>query len=562
MTTTGATLFLDALEQYGVTHLFGNPGTTELPIMDAISDSDVDYVLALHEDVAVGMASGYAKTRRWHAFDAPDVTPLGVVNLHVAPGLAHGLGNLFDSGPIGSGAPILVTAGAHATAHQHREPNLHGDLVRMADQFTKWSAEVKDIDALPTMLRRAARVALSPPTGPVFLALPFDVTTAETDAEPERLGSIPGAGDGDPSQIDRAVDAVADADDVAMIVGDGLARAGPKAVESAIRFAERAGTRVHGEFRSTEVAFASDHEQWAGRLPDERETSSSMMDAEALVLAGTISNVPTNPPDVPEGVPPGTTSIHVSDDAREIGKNYVADIGILGDAGRILSRLADRVVERVSDDERERRLDDVRVAKRRWGVETTEAEADSERPYASNAQLADAIASTAPDARIVAEATTSTGTLRRRSNFEPGQFFSTRGGGLGYGLPAAVGTAIAEGEHSDSRDVVGFIGDGAHLFYPNTLYTAVRYDVDLTVVVADNRNYRILKDNMLSLFGGEEDDYDFVGMDFEPPVDIATNAETYGASGRVIDDPEAIEGAISDAFVESGPTLLDVLIHD
>jgi len=202
MSHTGAQLFVDALESHGVTHLFGNPGTTELPIMNVIGDSGIEYVLAVHEDVAVGMAAGYAKTRRWHAFesDDPTVTPLGVVNLHVAPGTAHGLGNLFDASAIGTAAPILVTAGAQATDHQHREPNLHGDLVEMTDQFTKWSAEVKDVEALPTMLRRAARTAMSPPAGPVFLSLPFDVTTAETDATPERLGTIPDAGDRAPGR--------------------------------------------------------------------------------------------------------------------------------------------------------------------------------------------------------------------------------------------------------------------------------------------------------------------------------------------------------------------------
>ena len=559
MATTGAALFTDALEQYGVTHLFGNPGTTELPIMKELADSDLEYVLALHEDVAVGMAAGYAKTRQWHAFEDPDVLPLGVVNLHVAPGLAHGLGNIFDSGPIGSGAPILVTAGAHSTDHQHREPNLHGDLVSMADQFTKWSAEVKSVEALPTMLRRAARVALTPPTGPVFLALPFDVTTAETDAEPERLGSIPESGDGDPAQVDRAVDAVADAGETVVVVGDGLARAGREAVDAAVRFAESAGARVHGEFRSSEPAFPTDHDLWAGGLPDDRAESTALMDADALVFVGTISNVPTNPPDVPEGISPETTSIHVSENAWEVGKNYVADVAVIGHPGRVMAQFADAVSERVSDEERDRRYD--RVTR----FERPEAGNDEERsadPRASKARLADAVVTAAPDARVFAESTTSVGALRARADFEPGQFFDFRGGGLGYGLSAALGSALAESERPNPREVLGFVGDGAYLYYPNALYSAARYDLDVTVVVADNRNYRILKDNMLSLFGGEEDDYEFVGMDFDPPVDIPGNAETLGASGRLVEDPDDIDGAIEEAMAESGPTVLDVLVHD
>lgn len=563
MPATGAEFFVRALEQYGVRYLFGNPGTTELPIMSVLGDSDRDleYVLALHEDVAVGMAAGFAKTRQWHALDDPSITPVGVVNLHVAPGLAHGLGNMFDSGHIGTGAPIVVTAGAHATDHQHREPNLHADLVQMADQFTKWSGEVKHVDALPSMLRRAIRVALTPPTGPVFLALPFDVMTAETDADPERLGSIPTAGKGDEADIEQAADAIVNANEVVMVVGDSLARAGPTAVSAAIEFAEAAGARVHGEFRSSEIAFPSNHEQWAGGLPDDREEATALMAADTLILAGTISNVPTNPPDVPTDIPPTTTSIHFSDIAWEIGKNYVADIGILGNPGTIFNQLTHRIEDRVSESDRDDRLEGVHEIRDRR-ITSPQPNGDPDDPRASNAQLAEAIATAAPNARVVAEATTSSGALQSRLDFEPGQFFNFRGGGLGYGLPASVGTALAEGEQDDPRDVIGFIGDGAYLYYPNTLYTAARYNIDLTVVVPDNRNYRILKNNMLALFGGDEDDYEFVGMDFEPPVDIPANAMSHGATGRVVADPNEITAAVEDAVGSTDPTVLDVLIHD
>ncbi|MFB6192556.1 MAG: thiamine pyrophosphate-binding protein [Haloarculaceae archaeon] len=567
MSHTGADLFVEALSEYGITHLFGNPGTTELPIMKAVGDGDVEYVLALHEDVAVGMASGYAKTLRWHAYEDGEAAalPVGVVNLHVAPGVAHGLGNMFDSGHIGTGAPIVVTAGAHGGDHQHREPNLHADLVAMTDQFTKWSAEVKDVAAMPTMLRRAVRVAATPPTGPVFLALPFDVVTAETDATPERLGSIPDAGDADPGAVADAADVVVEADDVVMIVGDLLARAGPRAVAAAVEFAEASGARVHGEFRGSEVAFPTDHAAWGGGLPDDRERATELMAADALVLAGTVSNVPTNPFDVPEGLPAGTTSVHVSNSARELGKNYVADVAALGDPGRILRRLAERISGRISDAERARRVE-ARMAP----VPDDDSPAGSAdggddgdgRPGASKAQLADAVVAAAPDARVVAESTTSVGALRARRDFAPGHFFNFRGGGLGYGLPAALGTALAEGTRDEPTEVIGFVGDGAYLYYDNAIYTAARYGIDLTVVVCDNRNYRILKDNTIAIFGGDDDDHEYVGMDFDPHVDIPKSAESHGAASRQVTDPDAIRPAVADALEEDGPTVLDVLIHD
>lgn len=123
--------------------------------------------------------------------------------------------------------PIVVTAGNRGTDLRHEEPILTGDLVKMTGQFTKWSAEVLDVSALPSMLRRAFRVAATPPTGPVFLALPYDVPTAETEAAPESIGEIPTAGRGDARQIERAADLLADADNPAMVLGDGVARPEP-----------------------------------------------------------------------------------------------------------------------------------------------------------------------------------------------------------------------------------------------------------------------------------------------------------------------------------------------
>ena len=184
---TGGELFVSTLAQYGVTYVFGNPGTTELPVVHALADSDIEYVLGLHEDIAVGMASGYASTRRYHAHGQHrgadgnrEVLPLGVANLHLAPGLAHGLGNLYAAAV--AGAPVLVTAGNHSRDFRHEEPILSGDLVGMVEGFTKWADEVRSVETLPTMVRRAVRTALTPPTGPVFLALPLDEMLAPTSA--------------------------------------------------------------------------------------------------------------------------------------------------------------------------------------------------------------------------------------------------------------------------------------------------------------------------------------------------------------------------------------------
>lgn len=560
MPSNGAELFTDSLEEYGVTHIFGNPGTTELPIMNAIGDSNLEYVLGLHEDVAVGMAAGYAKTRMYHSAADPDILPVGVVNLHVAPGVAHGIGNIFDSSLIGTGAPIVVTAGAHPFDHQVREPNLGGNLVQMTKQFTKWSAQADSIDSLPLMIRRAFRVALTPPTGPVFLGLPLDVMTAETSDSPARLGSIPSVGEGDRAEIDRATEVLVNAEEPVMVVGDLTGRSGPQAVSAAREFAEAAGVRVHGELKSSEVNFPMSHGQWFGRLPRDQEQVVEYLDTDVVVFSGVVSNTTTNPQNF-DFISSDTEIIHISESPWEIGKNYNADVSVIGDSGQVLSRLASALEEELSDavrDQRLSRIDEVRDAVSDAGGVAS----DPDDPRASDAELAVAMYEAAPDARIVAEAPTSAGAVKDAYDFEIGQYYSNRGGGLGYGLPAAVGSAVAEQQVDDPRSVIGLIGDGSYLYYPQTLYSAARYSVDITIVVPDNRNYRILKDNTLRLFGGEESDYEFIGMDFEPPVDIPTNAKSHGAAGELVDDPSVIKDAVARAVAADGPVVLDVLTHD
>jgi benzoylformate decarboxylase len=558
---TGADLFADALEQYGVSHVFGNPGTTELPVMKALGDSDLEYVLGLHEDVAVGMAAGYASTRRYHSHRDDAVTPVGVVNLHVAPGLAHGLGNLYGASV--AGAPLVVTAGNHSTDFRHEEPILSGDLVEMADEFAKWSDEVRDVSALPTMLRRAFRVALTPPTGPVFLALPLDVMMTETDATPARLGEIPDAGRGDPAQIERAADLLADPEeDVALIVGDGVARSGADAIDAAVEFAEAAGARVHGEILACEVDFPTDHDQWVSYVPPDEDLAATLLGADNLVLVGCSTNTTLTRHERPL-VAEETTCVHVSDDAWQVGKNHPADAAVVGDPGHVLRELAELLGKRVTAADREARLERVETVRNMVEGRTAEmGEDDADDPRASKAELVDAMERAAPDAYVVDEGVTAKNAMLTRWDLEPEQYVSNKGGGLGYGLPASVGAAIAESQTDDPRDVVGFVGDGSYLYYPQTLYSAARNDADLTVVIPDNRNYRILKDNTLDLFGGDEDDYEFVGMDFEPPVDIPANAESHGARGELVEDPDEIESALAAALERDGPDVLDVLVHD
>jgi benzoylformate decarboxylase len=567
MTTayTGADLFVDTLSEYGVEHIFGNPGTTELPVMKALGEreTDTEYVLGLHEDIAVGMASGYASTRRYHSHHDSEINPAGVVNLHITPGLAHGIGNLYAAK--WAGTPLVVTAGNHERDFRHEEPLLTGDLERMVDQFCKYSDEVLSVEALPTMLRRAFRVALTPPTGPVFLGLPVDVMLEETSPDSiEPLGQIPNGGRGDPVQIERASELLVDAERPVLVVGDHVARTGFEAVEAAVGFAEASGTRVHGEILACEVNFPTDHDQWLSFLPPDEDLASMLMDTDTTVFAGCSSNT-TLLRHESELVSNDTTCIHISDDAWQLGKNQPADVAVAGDPGLILTEIAKRLGDRLSEETRKQRIQTVEAMKE--SLESTiqsmgEDETPEGETRASKADLVDAMNSVAPDAYIVDESITAKYPLLTRREMESEGMISNKGGGLGYGLPASVGAAIAEGMRENSRDVIGYIGDGSYLYYPQSLYTAAREDLDLTVVIPDNNNYRILKDNTISMFGGSDEDHQYVGMDFDPPVDLVQNARSHGATAKLVETPIDIEPALQEALDQHGPTVLDVLVHD
>jgi len=554
---TGAELFVDALEQYGVTHLFGNPGTTELPLIRAVADSSLEYVLGLHEDIAVGMAGGYAAIRRYHSHHDPTINPLGVVNLHVAPGLAHGLGNVQNAA--WAGAPLLVTAGNHSTDFQHEEPILSGELVGMVEEYCKLSAEVQDVSALPTMVRRAVRAALTPPTGPVFLSLPMDVMMAETDASPARLGAIPGGGRGDPEGIAAAAAALEDADEPVLVLGDRVARTGPDAISAAVELAEATGAAVYSEMLTCEINFPPDHDQWVSFVSPGEEMARAVFDTDTLVFVGCTTNTPYIPYDEPF-VPSDATVVQVDVDGADVGKNDPADVAVVGDVGDVMSEVAG-VVD-VPASERERRL--AAVPDRREQARDHLYVERKDRPDGSisKAALADALAATAGDAVVINESNTSKYALVTRWDLQPEQFVSNKNGGLGYSLPATVGAAVARSEGGDDRPVVGFIGDGSYLYYPQAMYSAARYDLDLTVVVPDNRNYRILKDGMLDIYGGTDDDYDYVGMDFDPGVDLVANAKSHGAAGVHVVDRDELEPALDDAIGADGPTLVDVMVHN
>ena len=167
---SGKSAFLSLLKDEGVTHLFGNPGTTELPIMDALKEHpDINYFMSMQESLVVYMAEGYSRASG----------KLSACNVHVAPGLGNAMGAIYAAKF--ANTPIIITAGQQEQGHGLTEPLLYDDLVSMARPLVKWATEVTRLEDLPRIVRRAAKIALSHPMGPVFISLPGDILNEETN---------------------------------------------------------------------------------------------------------------------------------------------------------------------------------------------------------------------------------------------------------------------------------------------------------------------------------------------------------------------------------------------
>src|SRR5204862_547073 len=227
-----AAVLMEILRSAGVRYLFGNPGTTELPFLDALPDSGLEYVLGVQEATAVAAADGYAQA----------AGTVGVVNVHVAPGLANGLSILHSAAR--AKTPLLVTAGQQDTRFLMDAPILAADLVRMAEQFTKWAYEIRRAEEAPQALRRALKVALTPPTGPVFLSLPMDLMRGVVEDAGEGPPPVATRTRPEPSAVESAARLLAGARAPLVIAGDGVGRAEIVARTRAAAEAEAARTPI------------------------------------------------------------------------------------------------------------------------------------------------------------------------------------------------------------------------------------------------------------------------------------------------------------------------------
>ncbi len=547
----GKTALLELLKQEGVRVMFGNPGTTELPLMDALAaETELRYVLALQEAPAMAMTDGYAQASG----------SLGVVNLHVAPGLGNALGMLYDAQK--AGAPILVTAGQHEQTFNITEPLLWADLPTIARPFVKWAYEVRRLADLPRAVHRAVKTALAPPTGPVFLSLPSDVMTASGEIELGAPTRIADGVRGDAAAVTRAAEMLARARHPVIIAGDAVPQSG--ALEELVRLAEALGAPVYDEGMASRAMFPSSHPLYRGSFARLPAVIRGIMQHHDLLLSVGADLFTLSLPGEVEALPDEMPVIHLDTDPWELGKNYPAKVAILGDPRATLPELL-RALERAMS-VADRQHAGVRLEKARadGGAALARlrasAEAAADRLPIQPLSLLHAIAGLLPKDAVVVDETVSSGAgLRRLLQSDDAQsFFGLRGGGIGWGLPAAVGIKLA----LPDRPVVALIGDGSALYTIQGLWTAAHEKLAVVFVILNNSSYRILKQrtNAMQALAAQTDRY--VGMDLDNPrVDFVSVARGLGIAAHRATTLEDVRGLVADALRADGSTLIDVEVE-
>jgi benzoylformate decarboxylase len=537
-------ILLDILRDEGITHVFGNPGSTEMPLMDALVDApDIAYVLGLQEATAVGMADGWALASG----------RAGFVNLHAMGGLGNAMGVLVASKA--SETPLVVTAGQQDTRHLMTEPWLSGDLVALAAPVTKWAKEVRRGEDVGQALRRAFAVARTPPSGPVFLSLPMDVLDQEVSgptppaSDPPRLGASPDAA--------RLAERLAglDPERVVVLLGDDLPSS---ASQGLIAFAEASGFPVWGTQLTSRAAFPSAHPLWAGVMkPDFAIMREHFESAQAIVLVGGRAFVAYPYRDA-EPVPPGVAVLHVADNPEAFGREHAADMALLGDIGRTLAAVAKRLDELVDRQKVAGRLA-AHATRKRAASDALRAEilAETAKPLSPDAAVLAALDALPKDALVTNDSAATFGRVQELLTTEPGRYFFSRGGVLGCNMPFAVGAALA-----GAGLVASFAGDGGAMYSPQALWSAAHYRARVIFFVFNNGRYGVLQNVARSLGYANAVAGRYVGMEIvDPAIDFSALAASMGVRAERADDRDAIGAAVAKALERDGPSLIEIRIR-
>ncbi|MGC1562472.1 MAG: thiamine pyrophosphate-dependent enzyme [Bradyrhizobium sp.] len=544
---TGRSAFLTLLKDEGITHLFGNPGTTELPIMHALKDHpDLTYVMAMQESLVVAIADGFSRASG----------RLVACNVHVAPGLGNAMGSLYNAQF--TGTPMILTAGQQEQGHGLMEPLLYGPLVRMAEPLVKWAVEVTRLEDLPRIVRRAAKVATTPPTGPVFISLPGDILNSEAGIELGRSTRV----DTRVRPSDEALNTLAarllKAERPVIVAGDEIVKT--DAFQEAAALAEALGCPAYQQSAPYGAHFLSESPNFMGALSRSQTQVRELLSAYDLMIVLGADPLRMSVHSEVAPLPDGLPIVQIGLVEWDLGKNFGAEIALKADVRETLRVLVPALKSRGGQALQARAKQGIAaLASKNWTarratlVETIAKQA-TRSPIDPDYLTLQMVEAMPENAILVDEGLTSSRQmLALRPHRDRYGYHALASGGIGWGLPASVGVSLA----NPGRPVVCYSGDGSAMYSIQALWTAAHHKLPLNVVIANNGGYRIIKQRLLSFHG----DDNYVGMDFaDPAVDFAGMAKSLGLEAIRITRPEDLKSALASAFKRPGTKLIEVVV--
>jgi benzoylformate decarboxylase len=514
--------FFEVLRTHGITTIFGNPGSNELPLLSDLPD-DFRYVLALQEGPAIGMADGFAQATGRPA----------LVNLHAAAGTGNAMGNLLNTqwGHV----PVIVTSGQQARRYTELNAYLTNvDAPKLVEPLVKWSHEPARPQDAPQSLSKGILLAAAAPAGPVYLSLPLD--DWDHDADTSALGQLRSRVlDGNPVVSEEALgrlgERLAVAQNPVMVAGPGIDT--PAGWDGAVRLAEKLSLPVLVAPSPSRCPFPTGHPSFGGILPASIPAVASRFDGHDLIVAFGAPIFMYHEFADGDYLPAGAELWAVTADPDEAARAPVGHI-LLGDPAEAVRRLADTIAG----------------AGRPPLARGPLPQADTTGPAFTEEAIMDAVNAAKTDNTVIAHEWTSTlvSVWDRPEITRPGSLYLSAAGGLGWGLPGAIGLRLGD----PSRRVVALLGDGAVHYSVSGLWTAAQHNIPVVFVVARNSEYRALKE-----FSRYMHDPDAPGMEL-PGMDIPGIAASYGVSSERVKTLADLTRAIKDGLSSDRPSLIEI----
>ena len=544
---TGRSAFLSILKSEGVTHLFGNPGTTELPIMHALKDyPEIKYILGLQESIVVAMADGYSRA----------TGKLSVCNVHVAPGLGNAMGAIYNAKFVGS--PVIITAGQQEQGHGLMEPMLYGPLVQMAEPLVKWAIEVTRLEDLPRILRRAAKIALAPPTGPVFISLPGDILNAEAKLDLGKPSRIQYNISPDKETLKDIKDRILQANNPVIISGHEIAQT--DSFSEITKFSEIIGAPVYQQTVPHGSHYPSEHKTYVGTMPRSQSEVKKILENYDLLICVGSDVLRMSVWSSTEPLPKNMSIIHIGIRDWELAKNYHTEQAILGNVKTTLLNLNKTIANNLNKkykNNANRRIKE--IEKINWSINKKNLTSTTLKdkdiiPITPDWLMMTLAENISNNNIVVEEALVSSRSLLNFLPFKNSKdFYGLASGGIGWAVSGCIGVSLA----NTNKTIVAIIGDGSSMYAIQSIWTAAHYNLPIIYVIANNQSYRIIKERL----EGFHNNTNFVGMDFnKPKIDFVKLGNSMGVESKQVSEPTELKSLFKKAFKYKKPYLIEVMV--